>query len=81
FLLKQPLDFMDKPASLFVLCAGLRGSAAAADFCARRIHTLLLPKLSGRATVWYDFELVEALTETAKAMDDMLLDSPACFAG
>jgi len=81
FLLKQPLEFMDKPASLFVLCAGLRNTGLAAEFCAKRLHSMLLPKLSARATVWYDYELVEMLGEAAKALDKALLDSPACFAG
>lgn len=81
FLLKQPLEFMDKPASLFVLCAGLRNTGLAAEFCAKRLHSMLLPKLSARATVWYDYELVELLSEAAKALDKALLESPACFSG
>merc|ERR1719401_922203 len=61
FVLKQPLEFLDKPASLIVLCAGLRNSSAASEFCAKRLHSTLLPKLSSKATVWYDYELVNAL--------------------
>eukprot|EP00405_Crypthecodinium_cohnii_P036270 CAMPEP_0206535894 /NCGR_PEP_ID=MMETSP0325_2-20121206/6419_1 /ASSEMBLY_ACC=CAM_ASM_000347 /TAXON_ID=2866 /ORGANISM="Crypthecodinium cohnii, Strain Seligo" /LENGTH=833 /DNA_ID=CAMNT_0054032989 /DNA_START=81 /DNA_END=2579 /DNA_ORIENTATION=- len=81
FLLKQPLEFMDKPASLFILCDGLRNSPAAADFCARRLHALLLPKLSARASEWEDFELADLLRDTVEALDANLLESPACFAG
>mmetsp|Transcript_63538 Transcript_63538/g.182451 ORF Transcript_63538/g.182451 Transcript_63538/m.182451 type:complete len:846 (-) Transcript_63538:23-2560(-) len=81
FLLKQPLEFMDKPASLFVLCDGLRNSPAAAEFCAKKMHSLLLPKLSARATAWEDFELADLLRETVEGLDALLLASPACFAG
>lgn len=81
FLLKQPLEFLDKPASLFVLCAGLRNTGAASEFCAKRLHTLLLPKLSSRASVWYDYELTELFSDTVNALDKLLLESPACFAG
>merc|ERR1740138_1239004 len=65
FLLKQPLEFLDKPSSLFVLCAGLRNSCLAAEFCAKRFHSIFLAKLSSRATVWYDYELIEILNESA----------------
>eukprot|EP00928_Gymnodinium_smaydae_P015538 TRINITY_DN15750_c0_g1_i1.p1 TRINITY_DN15750_c0_g1~~TRINITY_DN15750_c0_g1_i1.p1 ORF type:complete len:767 (+),score=156.02 TRINITY_DN15750_c0_g1_i1:96-2396(+) len=81
FLLKQPLEFLDKPASLVVLCAGVRNTGLASEFCAKRLHTLLLPKLSSKATVWYDYELVKILEDTAAELENMLLDSPACFAG
>lgn len=81
FLLKQPLEFLDKPSSLFVLCDGLRNAAQAAEFCAKKLHALLLPKLSARATEWEDFELVDVLRDTVEALDALLLESPACFAG
>lgn len=81
FLLKQPLEFMDTPASLFVLCAGVRNTGLASEFCAKRFHSAFLPKLSSKATVWYDHELVEILSEAAKALDKQLLESSACFAG
>mmetsp|Transcript_32434 Transcript_32434/g.89699 ORF Transcript_32434/g.89699 Transcript_32434/m.89699 type:complete len:758 (-) Transcript_32434:80-2353(-) len=81
FLLKQPLEFLDKPACLFVLCAGLRNTSLASEFCARRFHSLFLPKLSSRATVWYDYELVEIVGEAVAALDKALLESPSCFAG
>lgn len=81
FLLKQALEFMDKPASLLVLCDGLRNAAAGAEFCARRFHTLLLPKLSERSTEFEDFELVDILRDAVEKLDGLLLDSQTCFAG
>lgn len=81
FLLKQPLEFLDKPSSLFVLCAGLRNTCAAAEFCAKRFHSALLPKLSSKPTTWYDRELVAIMSEAAKVVDKQLLESQACFAG
>lgn len=81
FLLKQPLDFLDRPASLVVLCDALRGTSTAAEFCARRLHTLLLPRLSARATEWEDFELADVLSEAVEALDALLLESPARFSG
>lgn len=81
FLLKQPLEFMDKPASLLVLCDGLRNAPAAAEFCAKRCHTVLLPKLSARSTEFEDFELVDILRDTVDSLDGLLLNSPACYAG
>ncbi|CAK0855544.1 unnamed protein product, partial [Prorocentrum cordatum] len=80
-VLKQPLEFLDRPAALFVLCDGLRGSGAAAEFCARRLHALLLPRLGERATEWEDFELAGILQESVEALDRLLLDAPARFAG
>ena len=41
-----PLPFMDKPAALFLLVDGLRQSNLAAEWCAKRLHTHLLPRLS-----------------------------------
>lgn len=81
FLLKQSLEFLDKPASLVVLCDGLRGSAAASEFCARKFHSILLPKLSARASEWEDFELVDIVRDAAEALDGLLQQSPACFSG
>lgn len=81
FLLKQPLEFLDKPASLVVLCDGLRNSPAAAEFCAKRFHTVLLPKLSARSTEFEDFELVDILRDSVDALDTLLLDSTTCNAG
>ena len=42
----RPLPFMDKPAALFLLVDGLRQSNLAAEWCAKRFHTHLLPRLS-----------------------------------
>eukprot|EP00929_Paragymnodinium_shiwhaense_P109577 TRINITY_DN76051_c0_g1_i1.p1 TRINITY_DN76051_c0_g1~~TRINITY_DN76051_c0_g1_i1.p1 ORF type:complete len:757 (+),score=224.24 TRINITY_DN76051_c0_g1_i1:78-2348(+) len=81
FLLKQPLEFLDKPASLFILCAGLRNTPAAAEFCAKKHHSILLPKLSAKATPWSDQELKDLLREAVADLDKQLLDSPTCFAG
>lgn len=81
FLTKQPLEFLDKPAVFFVLCDGLRSSSAATEFCAKKIHTFLLPKLSARATEWEDFELVDLLRDAVEALDAHLMASPACFSG
>jgi len=81
FLLKQPLEFMDKPASLAVLCDGLRNAPAAAEFCVRKFHSVLLPKLSARSTEFEDFELVDLLRDCVESLDGLILNSPACFAG
>eukprot|EP00971_Amphidinium_carterae_P247109 4907626-Amphidinium_carterae.1 len=45
-------EIVCRPAALLVLCDGLRNSAAATEFCARNLYTLLLPRLSARATEW-----------------------------
>eukprot|EP00927_Polykrikos_kofoidii_P059532 TRINITY_DN54681_c0_g1_i1.p1 TRINITY_DN54681_c0_g1~~TRINITY_DN54681_c0_g1_i1.p1 ORF type:complete len:884 (+),score=186.44 TRINITY_DN54681_c0_g1_i1:76-2727(+) len=81
FLLKQPLEFLDRPAALFLLCDGLRNTDAATSFCAKKFHSVLLPKLSARATEWEDFELVDIVRDAAEALDGLLLDSPAAFGG
>lgn len=63
--LKQPVPFVDKPAVLFaswtqsellpvgaeVLVDGLRSSSAASEFCAKRFHSQILPRLSCRREV------------------------------
>ena len=41
----RPLPFADKPAALFLLVDGLR-NASASEWCAKRFHTHLLPRLS-----------------------------------
>lgn len=81
FLVKQPLEFLDRPASLFVLCDGLRNTSAASEFCAKRFHSMLLPRLSARVSEWEDFELVDILGEASEALDALLLEAPARFAG
>jgi len=81
FLLKQPLEFLDRPAALFMLCTGLRCSAAASEFCAKRMHSVLMPKLSSRATRWDDSELMDLLRSTTEALDALILESPMCLAG
>lgn len=81
FLLKQPLEFLDRPASLFMLYDGLRNSSAATEFCAKRFHTLVLTRLSARATEWEDFELADVLRESVEAMDNLLLDNAPRLAG
>eukprot|EP00928_Gymnodinium_smaydae_P020911 TRINITY_DN18097_c0_g1_i2.p1 TRINITY_DN18097_c0_g1~~TRINITY_DN18097_c0_g1_i2.p1 ORF type:complete len:964 (-),score=209.68 TRINITY_DN18097_c0_g1_i2:96-2903(-) len=80
-VLKQPLEFLDRPAALFVLCDGLRDTAAATEFCVKKFHSLLLPRLSSRATEWEDFELADILSEATEALDSMLLDSAGRLAG
>lgn len=81
FLLKQPLEFLDRPAALFMLYDGLRNSSAATEFCAKRFHTLVLSRLSARATEWEDFELADVLRESVEAMDNLLLDNAPRLAG
>lgn len=80
-ILKQPLEFLDRPASLFVLCDGLRNTSAATEFCVKKFHSLLLPRLSARATEWEDFELADILREATEVLDSLLLDAPVRFAG
>ena len=47
----RPLPFADKPAALFLLVDGLR-NASASEWCAKRFHTHLLPRLSVACCYW-----------------------------
>ncbi|CAE6944632.1 ESS1 [Symbiodinium sp. CCMP2592] len=80
-LLKQPLPFMDKPAALFLLVDGLRQSNLAAEWCAKRLHTHLLPRLSAYHSEPEDSELVAVVREALEHLDHALLGSPARYAG
>jgi len=80
-LLKQPLPFMDKPAALFLLVDGLRQSNLAAEWCAKRLHTHLLPRLSAYHSEPEDSELVAVVKEALEHLDNALLESPARYAG
>ncbi|CAE7720481.1 ESS1 [Symbiodinium pilosum] len=80
-LLKQPLPFMDKPAALFLLVDGLRQSNLAAEWCAKRFHTHLLPRLSAYHSEPEDSELVAVVREALEHLDHALLESPARYAG
>lgn len=79
-LLKQPLPFADKPAALFLLVDGLR-NASASEWCAKRFHTHLLPRLSAFHSDPEDGELVLVVKEALANLDHALLDSPARYAG
>ena len=57
FCCPRPLPFMDKPAALFLLVDGLRQSNLSAEWCARRLHTHLLPRLSATRPVKLPFAL------------------------
>ena len=62
----RPLPFMDKPAALFLLVDGLRQSNLAAEWCAKRFHTHLLPRLSAP---WLDnnLSLLSCFKQSAEA--------------
>eukprot|EP00913_Durusdinium_trenchii_P022443 g21081.t1 len=83
-LLKQPLPFADKPAALFLLVDGLRNSSAS-EWCAKRFHTHLLPRLSALHSDPDDGELVSVVKEALTHLDHALLDcasaDPARYAG
>ncbi|CAK9098828.1 Peptidyl-prolyl cis-trans isomerase ESS1 [Durusdinium trenchii] len=79
--LKQPVPFIDKPASLFVLVDGLRNTAAASEFCAKRFHSQILPRLSCRSDPLEDHELVAIMRDSIESLDHALLDSAARFSG
>eukprot|EP00927_Polykrikos_kofoidii_P055279 TRINITY_DN49556_c0_g1_i1.p1 TRINITY_DN49556_c0_g1~~TRINITY_DN49556_c0_g1_i1.p1 ORF type:complete len:934 (-),score=161.44 TRINITY_DN49556_c0_g1_i1:106-2907(-) len=79
--LRQPLPFLDKPAALYLLTDGWRGSNVAAEFCARRFHTFFMPRLSARSTDLEDFEIMAIVNEAVECLDHALLDSSARYAG
>ncbi|CAE8726147.1 unnamed protein product [Polarella glacialis] len=75
------MPFIEKPASLFVLVDGLRSNTAAAEFCAKRFHSQILPKLSCRWDPLEDHELLAIINESLEALDHALLESSARYAG
>ncbi|CAJ1343467.1 unnamed protein product [Effrenium voratum] len=79
-LLKLPMPFADKPAALFLLVDGVR-NASAAEWCAKRFHTHLLPRLSAVHSDPDDAELVSIIKEALAHLDHALLESPARYAG
>eukprot|EP00931_Biecheleriopsis_adriatica_P026198 TRINITY_DN15958_c0_g1_i3.p1 TRINITY_DN15958_c0_g1~~TRINITY_DN15958_c0_g1_i3.p1 ORF type:complete len:931 (-),score=188.07 TRINITY_DN15958_c0_g1_i3:307-3099(-) len=80
-LLKYPLPFADKPAALFLLVDGLRESNTAAEYCAKRFHTQILPRLSGCHSKIADHELVTMVKESLEKLDRALLESGARYSG
>lgn len=54
--LRFPLGFLDTPAAAYALFGGLRGSAAAAQWCASQFHQRLLPEIAKRIHGWWDSE-------------------------
>lgn len=54
--LRFPLGFLDTPACAYALFSGLRGSAAAAHWCASQFHQRLLPEVAKRIHGWWDSE-------------------------
>ncbi|CAJ1449940.1 unnamed protein product [Effrenium voratum] len=75
-----PMPFADKPAALFLLVDGVR-NASAAEWCAKRFHTHLLPRLSAVHSDLDDAELVSIIKEALAHLDHALLESPARYAG
>eukprot|EP00930_Biecheleria_cincta_P056376 TRINITY_DN42511_c0_g1_i1.p1 TRINITY_DN42511_c0_g1~~TRINITY_DN42511_c0_g1_i1.p1 ORF type:complete len:936 (-),score=162.22 TRINITY_DN42511_c0_g1_i1:359-3166(-) len=80
-LLKLPLPFADKPASLFLLVDGLRNCSIAAEWCAKRFHTHFLPRLAACHSDPEDFELTSMVRESLEHLDHALLESAARYAG
>lgn len=54
--LRFPLGFLDSPASMYALFSGLRGSSAAAHWCASQFHQRLMPELAKHVHGWWDAE-------------------------
>ena len=54
--LKFPLGFLDTPACCYALFTGLRGSAAAAQWCATQFHQRLLKEVAKKIHGWWDSE-------------------------
>ena len=79
-VLARPLPFADKPAALFLLVDGLR-NASAAEWCAKRFHTHLLPRLSAFHSDPDDNEVVQVVKDALAHLEHALLDSPARYAG
>lgn len=79
--LKQPVPFVDKPAALFVLVDGLRNNSAASEFCAKRFHSQILPRLSCRSDPLDDREVIAIMKDSIESLDHALLDSAARFSG
>eukprot|EP00929_Paragymnodinium_shiwhaense_P089095 TRINITY_DN49336_c0_g1_i1.p1 TRINITY_DN49336_c0_g1~~TRINITY_DN49336_c0_g1_i1.p1 ORF type:complete len:932 (+),score=239.54 TRINITY_DN49336_c0_g1_i1:158-2953(+) len=80
-VLKFPMPFLDKPSAMFLLVDGQRSSNIAAEFCAKRFHTYIMPRLSGRSTELEEHELVAIVNEAVEHLDNALLESSARYAG
>lgn len=76
--LKFPLSFVDSPASAFALFEGMR-SAEAADWCAKNLHTKLIPLLATKIHFWETKELQGALESVLMELDAELLKSSQAF--
>lgn len=76
--LKFPLSFVDAPASAFALFEGIR-SAEAADWCAKNLHTKLIPLLATKIHFWETKELQGALESVLAELDAELLKSSHSF--
>lgn len=95
--LKMPLGFLDSPAAAYALFSGVRGSSAAAHWCATQFHTRLFPAIAKKIHGWWDSEaempeelmyrgshvgsLAELLKEHILSLDRDLLKGPHCFSG
>lgn len=95
--LRFPLGFLDTPAAAYALFSGLRGSAAAAQWCCAQFHQRLLPEIAKRIHGWWDSEaempeellyrgshvgsLAEVLKQTLLALDRDLLSGQHGFGG
>lgn len=79
--LKHPVPFVDKPAALFVLVDGLRNNSAASEFCAKRFHSQILPRLSCRSDPLEDREVIAIIKDSIESLDHALLDSAARYSG
>lgn len=95
--LKFPLGFLDSPAAAYALFSGIRGSAAAAQWCASQFHQRLLPEIAKRIHGWWDSEaempeellfrgshvasLAELLRDHLQGLDRDLLSGSHGFSG
>ena len=95
--LKFPLGFLDSPAAAFALFGGLRGSAAAAHWCASQFHQKLLPEIAKCIHGFWDSEaempeellyrgshvgsLTKLLRENLERLDRDLIAGPHGFGG
>uniref|UniRef100_A0A7S2Q391 peptidylprolyl isomerase n=1 Tax=Zooxanthella nutricula TaxID=1333877 RepID=A0A7S2Q391_9DINO len=79
--MKKPLFFLDQPASCFVLFESVRGTAAA-EYCAKNVHTKLLAKLSSTLQYWSDTMTQGLIRSIIEELDAELLQQPAaCYDG
>lgn len=69
--LRLPIEHLDQPCALYALYDGHRGTGGnvCADFCAKHLHTKLVPKLAAFRGYWIDERLKAAVRESFEELD------------